>query len=566
MQLRPKMKTPRRAALSENQLMRVETTLSLRAAVAGIGHMAVFVAFRQLTPFANGVPAGVNLAGILIFLILLARWALVLLQRAYFPDPLWRARWRFLFRTVSLILALSWSLATISTLYACGLTFSLLPPIVIILGVASIAVQAFGLDLLFTQIFLAMILGPPILAIFFYPQPGHIGLALILTCAMGYLVFLANNAFRLLLEALENRELIQFQRDQLTAVLDAIPGYVFWTNSRGQPIGMNRHLSEVCDESDDLFRNPLISELEGFLKSDKPELLIETSLRLPKGARNALVAVKKYQGSNELQAVVIAIDTEDRKRAQRELEKTRAQAQESARLAALGVMAGGIAHEINNPLQVIRALAELLKRDDVDVLQASAKIEATTDRVAKIIAGLRSFARDGHDYPLEEIEVEPLISDVMDLARLSQPRHRVRIEVEPIPEALLIECRRTEIGQVLINLMNNAFDAIRDLPDPWIRIRVKELPEEVKISVEDCGPGISPEIAEKIMVPFFTTKEIGKGTGLGLSISRSIAEGHHGSLVLERSSHPTTFVLTIPKHQPRKQTEPRVPGAPKPHA
>jgi signal transduction histidine kinase len=544
-----KMKAPRRTALSENQRTRVETALGLRAAVAGFGHTAVYIAFRQFTPFPRGIPDPVNWGGGLILFILLARWGLVYLQKTRYPDPTWRRRWRVLFRTVSITLALSWSLVTVSTLLTYGVTFTFFVPALIILGTASIAVQAFGLDLLFTQIFLFLILGPTILTSFFIREPSHVALGMILSAALGYLVFLANSSFRLLYEALENRELIQAQRDQLTAVLDAIPGYVFWTDSEGNYLGMNRKLTEIVPIAAPLRDAPLTQEITAFLRSPGSECLVETTFQFEGGLRNGLVAMKKYQSASGMQAVFIVLDIEDRKKAQEELEKTRARAFESARLAALGVMAGGIAHEINNPLQVIRALSELLKRQSVDIPQAAAKIEATTDRVARIIAGLRSFARVGQNYPIETVEIASLVAEVVNLARVSQVRYRVPIEVDPIPSNLAIEGRRTELGQVLINLINNALDATANTPNPWIKIQARDAGAHVEILIEDSGDGIPESLSEKIMLPFFTTKEIGKGTGLGLSISKSIAEGHQGSLRLDRESKHTLFVLTLPKQQ-----------------
>jgi len=443
-----KVKTLPQTALSENQLMRVETALGLRAAVAGIAQFSAFAAFRFLTPFQGSVPLSIDVAGLCIFLVFIARWALVLLQRTYYPDRRWRYRWKVLFRIISLTLALSWSCISITEVMSHPeLAITLITPLVIIVGVASIGVQAFGLDLLLTRLFVVLIIVPTVLALLIFPQPGYLAVAIVLSASLVYLLFLAKSSFQLLFEALETRELIEAQRNQV---------------------------------------------------------------------------------------------------------------QESARLAALGVMAGGIAHEINNPLQVIRTLAELLKRPSADIPRIATRIEATTDRVAKIIAGLRSFARVGQSYPLSVVEVEPLVMEVAELARISQSQYRVPIEVEPIPLGLTIEGKRTEIGQVLINLLNNAIDAVKgskESDNAWIRIVVKEHFDEVEFRVEDSGPGVSESLLENIMLPFFTTKEVGNGTGLGLSISKSIAEDHHGRLVLDRNVEYTSFVLILPKHQPKGQHE-----------
>ena len=114
----------------------------------------------------------------------------------------------------------------------------------------------------------------------------------------------------------------------------------------------------------------------------------------------------------------------------------------------------------------------------------------------------------------------------------------------------MIPCQRTQISHVLLNLLNNAFDAVQSLSKKWVRILVSEELQFINISVMDSGRGIPREIAEKAMHPFFTTKPLGKGTGLGLSISKAIAEAHHGRLSIDPRGPNTRVVLTLPKRCP----------------
>ncbi|MBK8204245.1 MAG: GHKL domain-containing protein [Bdellovibrionales bacterium] len=103
--------------------------------------------------------------------------------------------------------------------------------------------------------------------------------------------------------------------------------------------------------------------------------------------------------------------------------------------------------------------------------------------------------------------------------------------------------------QVLLNLLNNSFDAVAALPETWVDLKVETIGDNLRMIVTDSGKGILPSIAEKIMDPFFTTKEVGKGTGLGLSISRGIVLSHGGSLIYD-STHPNTrFIIEIPLTQ-----------------
>lgn len=236
-----------------------------------------------------------------------------------------------------------------------------------------------------------------------------------------------------------------------------------------------------------------------------------------------------------------------------ELEETRTKAIESARLAAMGTMAGGIAHEINNPLQVIRTYTQLLSNPPQnaapDTAIVAARIDQTVERIAHIIASLRAFARPGTGDPFEQVKVGDLLAEVAELARLSRPAEAIRLELGPVSESLTVECRKTEIGQVVINLLNNAFDAVEVLQEKWVRINVVDCGRTIEIEVEDSGPGIPRELLDKIMLPFFTTKIAQKGIGLGLSISATIVEQHGGKLWVDTKSPHTRFVISLPKRQ-----------------
>jgi signal transduction histidine kinase len=112
-----------------------------------------------------------------------------------------------------------------------------------------------------------------------------------------------------------------------------------------------------------------------------------------------------------------------------------------------------------------------------------------------------------------------------------------------------------QISQVLLNLLNNAFDAVQSLANKWVRIEVSTGPDLISIAVTDGGRGIPREIAEKAMQPFFTTKPVGKGTGLGLSISNAIAEAHRGRLWIDSRGPNTRIVLSVPRtHSSREET------------
>lgn len=243
---------------------------------------------------------------------------------------------------------------------------------------------------------------------------------------------------------------------------------------------------------------------------------------------------------------------------ERKLDDQKVKSLSAARLASLGEMSAGIAHEINNPLAVIAVVAHELKKrvqlgehDREILLSRVERIQATVVRIGRIIDGLRSFSREASGDPYESAELGAILSGTMDLCRQRIINSNVSLELPD--EASLrtrIECRSVQISQLLLNLLSNSFDAVESKgADKRIRLELLDHGDEVEIAVIDNGCGVPPELRERIFEPFVTTKPVGRGTGLGLSISKGIAESHGGSLRLDAEASMTRMVLTLPKAQ-----------------
>jgi C4-dicarboxylate-specific signal transduction histidine kinase len=229
---------------------------------------------------------------------------------------------------------------------------------------------------------------------------------------------------------------------------------------------------------------------------------------------------------------------------------------QSAKMSALGEMASGIAHEINNPLAIIQGhlskMRTLIENDvlENDTLMDSVHISSkTVSRLGKIVEGLRKFARDGEGDPFQKVELYQIVNEVLGLCQEKFNNHNIKINIPPISRGIVLECRQIELCQVLLNLLNNSFDAISDRPERWVDLKIADRDNEVEVRVTDSGKIIPVEIRQKIFQPFFTTKMIGKGAGLGLSISKGIIEGHQGSIKLSDGGRNTEFVILLPKAQ-----------------
>lgn len=236
----------------------------------------------------------------------------------------------------------------------------------------------------------------------------------------------------------------------------------------------------------------------------------------------------------------------------KELEVSKIQLIHSAKMASLGEMASGMAHEINNPLTiilgkitVITTMLEELEINHPALFEEIKKIKSTTGRIGRIVKGLKTFSRGSSEDPFEATPVTRIVQETLDLCSERLKNNDIELEIDEIPQRNII-CRPGQISQVLLNLLNNANDAVENLPEKWIRLSFSiQTNNLIQIFVTDSGPGISEEVAERIMEPFFTTKEVRKGTGLGLSIAKNIIDAHGGRLWLDLDYPHTRFVIEL---------------------
>lgn len=235
-----------------------------------------------------------------------------------------------------------------------------------------------------------------------------------------------------------------------------------------------------------------------------------------------------------------------------ELKSRQQQLVQSEKLAALGILLSGVAHELNNPLSNISSSAQILVEEleegdpEYQKILVS-QIESQADKARDIVRTLLEFSRL-KDFHKEKLRLSKLIEETLVLIRGQLPA-AVEITVD-LPTDLVISADKQRLQQVLINLLTNALDVLDADGHIWVYARENnsvDQPGEVEIMIEDNGPGIDPEHQLRIFDPFFTTKDVGRGSGLGLSICHDIINRHGGSISVDsRPGYGTTFIITLP--------------------
>lgn len=240
-------------------------------------------------------------------------------------------------------------------------------------------------------------------------------------------------------------------------------------------------------------------------------------------------------------------DIHDKKITEVKYNQERQKSIQNAKFAALGELAASIAHEINNPLGIISGYTELLQlQDELSSDPKLDKILKSCERIAYIVKNLKRFSRSD-DIPIKSpINLTDIVEEAVSLAAPKMKRDLISYSEDLVRNAVILG-NNIEIEQIVINLINNAIDAIHSSEERWINIRIVELGEYFKLEIKDSGYGIPRQVQEKMFEPFFTTKDANKGTGLGLSVVRGIIEDHNGTIDLDNTQPNTCFCITFPK-------------------
>ncbi len=302
---------------------------------------------------------------------------------------------------------------------------------------------------------------------------------------------------------------------------------------------LERHLDEIFPEP---FMRAIAQSLE---PSQDGEISHLYKLKLPAPSGRQLIvntAIAPFEGQGGVRngSILILEDVTARVRLEEQL-------QHSDKMASIGLLAAGVAHEVNTPLAGISSYTQMLlgmeQPEENSVLLD--KIEKQSFRAAKIVNNLLNFSRSG-GLEAELLDLNKVLVDVLSLLEHQFDGSRITIRRELASELPRVSGNENRLQQVFFNLMLNARDAMSH--GGWLTLTSRIDREAVVVEVKDTGTGIEPEVVRRIYDPFFTTKGVGRGTGLGLSVSYGIVHEHGGTITVESMpGQGTTFTVVLPK-------------------
>ena len=349
---------------------------------------------------------------------------------------------------------------------------------------------------------------------------------------------------------------IQSLDSKLQNIMSTAPCIIMWIDNQGYIEGCNDFFRQLLKFDDslenkkvslrDLNLHNLHDRAAEFIKSNLPQMSFTKQIT----DHYFKMTLNKMSGQDKIS--ILGFDVTEDFNKQNTINQIQAKAVQSSKLAVLGELAAGVAHEINNPLMILTSVAFVVQKhieqNKYDQLpEKLEKIQSTITRISRIVNGLRTYARDGENDPMMPVNIADVILESLELCVESIRYQNIEITFDNLMTVpAIVNCRDTQISQVILNLISNAKDAVLPLKEKWIKLILSQQDNKVVLQVIDSGSGISLDIREQIFQPFFTTKDVGNGTGLGLSISTEIIKMHYGRLFVDLNNPNTCFTIEIP--------------------
>ena len=353
---------------------------------------------------------------------------------------------------------------------------------------------------------------------------------------------------QLILKVRLNQAELEQEFNYLKVILNSSPDAIIFLDENQKPVFQNNQFRLLFNDLNMVLNSNNLRQFFKQVEFLQKEINIDSNLSLNhpflmnfklakyKGRQNYFISLKDLKKLKDKEHII---------------ESQKHQMIENNKLAALGEMAAGIAHEINNPLTVIHSnntlihkLTTMQNTDPEKILRLSDKTKDQIERITTIITSLRNLSRGLANQDLEDFSLDLVITEAIDLAKLRDKGKRIIFQFNN--QKSNVYANRGQVVQVVLNLLNNAIDAIEEHIDPWISIEIIIDTENTSIFITDSGKGIPEETIKKMFIPLYTTKDVGKGTGLGLSLSRSFIEDNNGELIYLNNNGNTCFKITLP--------------------
>ncbi len=365
---------------------------------------------------------------------------------------------------------------------------------------------------------------------------------------------------------------IKSREDELRFILKSLKIGIWKLNPVNQSLTWDKSMYELFEINEQDFtgdyqawentlttesKTKAIEELNKALSGEK-EFNTVFEIKTKSSGRRSISGIGKVdrdQSGNALMMYGINMDCTDSVLREQEIQRLANESRRNAKLASLGELSAGIAHEINNPLAIIDGSLELISKYRENPEKFAAKVDGmkkATHRISRIIQSLKKFSRSDSKPMYQNHKLGEIINDAVILTEAKSKKHDTSVSVESHAN-IILKCDEIEIEQVLVNLINNAIDAISDRSEKWIKISYFEEGPAVVVRITDSGPGIPESVRNKLFDPFFTTKETGEGTGLGLSITKGILDEHDATISVLDTLPNTCFEIRFHRKEEIKR-------------
>ncbi|MDA8792614.1 HAMP domain-containing histidine kinase [Bacteriovoracaceae bacterium] len=365
-------------------------------------------------------------------------------------------------------------------------------------------------------------------------------------------------------DLIEFKSRVKEKEERHSTLIDTVPGFVSWINRDLKYLGVNQHLANAYEAKIDDFvgktvgflgadTNPNIADtMENFFNSGLEELQFEVEIDEEKGKRFLLLNASKFNNNNEV--IIIGMDITKQRQTKEKLRAEVKRSEINEQLATLGYFQATLIHEINNPLMVAKANIETVQKklaedaSSEDIQEPVALAAKSIDYLREITKTMKSLSRMDNNF--DDREIISLGGLVQNLEFLLNPflsKNGIKFTLENSIEGKdNIMGFTSELSMVIINLVKNAVDAVKEMADPFVRIVISNDGEKkLKLSVIDSGYGLKKEEGDKIFKSFYTTKKVGDGTGIGLALVKKIIEKNSGSISLNYDSPNTQFDIIL---------------------